>query len=382
MAASRPRTTATTPPPPADVNVPAEQAGRAARAAAGALYLVDAARLRGAPRSEDARAPATVRDATRAALARGLAGGKLLMASAAGVTSRRAGHARARRGARRSRGATMLAGGDGAPVRRSPASASASSIRASSRAPLSTSRASGLGVVRADSSVVVADSESGAIVRLRAPGRRLKPGPSIPVGSRARTARCSRSAASSTCRSSAASRSSTSPARPRRRSSGCPRRPSQVWISPAGMLFATLPASDGVAVRDLTKAAAGAVPISAVGKQPQGIAGTRHDGLRRERGRSARVSLLSATTGKARRRAPQGRGAARPRSCSRPSPRASRTRRIRSTWSSRSRSPAPVVTRDVVLERRAIAKGGARILVWKGGVKSRVRKSSAGGATL
>jgi hypothetical protein len=110
-----------------------------------------------------------------------LSRGRLLFAGAAGVTAVTQG-ALAPLKAAALPGASMLAGGDGAPV------AAIAGKRVCVVDPSLVACAtlafapSGVGVVRADSSVVVADAAGGTVTRLRRGGSALKPGSAIPVG--------------------------------------------------------------------------------------------------------------------------------------------------------------------------------------------------------
>ena len=153
---------------------------------------------------------------------------------------------------------------------------------------------SGVGVVLADSSVVVADRSGGTIVPLRVAGSTLKAGEPIPVGPQPRgnllsfQGRLYVPIQRGLAVVDLVAKAKTAVIR-------LPTSAEDVWISPTGRLFATLPASDAVAVVDLASARPAAQLVE-VGHRPQGIAGAggtvyvanTADGT---------LTLLSATTG-------------------------------------------------------------------------------------
>ena len=264
--------TATTPAPPAARRRehPRPAAGRAARERRQALPR-NPARGRRAPQPEDARAGGGRARRLRAALAGGLAG------APAGRRQRRRdggrpGHARARSRAAALPGAGTLAGGDGAPV------AAIASKRVCIvdprpwRARRSASRraaSASCEPTRASWSPTPPGARSS---RLHRAGAALKPGPSIPVGAKPHgpLASFSGKVYVAITRGIAvvdlAGKAKTTVIR-------LPTSAAEIWISPAGRLFATLPASDAVAVVTLAAGARPVVRTVAAGHRPQGVAG-------------------------------------------------------------------------------------------------------------
>jgi hypothetical protein len=237
----------------------------------------------------------------------------------------------------------------------------------------------GAGVVRADSSVVLADGAAGTVVRYTNKGARLVAGKTLPAGPGAHGNLLTfRDRLYVPIQRGLAVVDLTGKAKPS--VIRLPTSPAAIWISPTGRLFATLPAENAVAFVDLASARP-APQYVPVGKRPQGVAGiggTVYVANTAER----TLTLLSVATGRAvgdPRKVGVLRAPVVPQTVATSIAHKASTDGVVFTVAF---SGPALARRDVITTQAAIRSGLARLVLWREGARARVSRASAGGASL